>query len=136
MTQSISCTCGQSVILSSWNSHSSSCAEFLNHYQSQIKSSIVKEAKPTTNRSTFTCSVCSLANLDRESLIKHVKTLHKNEEAVCPICVCQPWGDSNYITHLYGHLIKRHKFDYDTTVDYNETEDDVLQRVLRESMMD
>jgi hypothetical protein len=94
----------------------------------------MKDAKQTINRSTFNCPCCPEKNLDRESLLKHVRQNHKNTQAVCPICICQPWGDPNYITHLHGHLQKRHKFDYDTTVEYNEDEDDVLKRVLLESM--
>jgi hypothetical protein len=131
----VKCSCNQYIDLLLWNSHSSSCPYFLGQLNNQIKSTVVKEAKQSVNRSTFTCSICKVANLDREGLIKHVKTSHKNDTAVCPICICQPWGDPNYVTHLYGHLIKRHNFDYDTTVDYNESEDDVLQRVLQESML-
>jgi hypothetical protein len=89
----------------------------------------------THNRSTFKCPLCSTSNFDRQGLLDHVQKFHKNAQAVCPICVAQPWGDPNYVTGLYGHLLKRHKFDYDTTVDYNEEEDEVLKRVLLESMI-
>lgn len=68
------------------------------------------------NRSTFNCPLCSEKNLDRDSLLKHVSKFHKKDMAVCPICLVQPWADPNYKTHLHGHLQKRHKFDYDTTV--------------------
>ncbi len=54
--------------------------------------------------------------MDRDSLLKHVSSKHKNGMAVCPICLVQPWADPNYKTYLHGHLQKRHKFDYDTTV--------------------
>jgi hypothetical protein len=129
------CTCSTTVSLSKWNDHTSSCKVYLGEINDNIKQTIVKDVKSTVNRSTFNCSICDQKNLDREALIKHVAKNHKNIEAVCPICICQPWGDPSYITHLHGHLAKRHKFDYDTTVDYNEQEDDVLQRVLMESMM-
>ena len=53
-----------------------------------------------------------------------------------PICLCQNWGDLNYVTQLYGHLIKRHNFDYDTLVDYNDDKDAILQKVLLDSLND
>ena len=41
---------------------------------------------------------------------------HQNYHGVCPICSIQPWGDPNYLTYVYPHLLKRHQFDYDTLV--------------------
>jgi hypothetical protein len=128
------CSCGEELILSEWNNHINNCDEYNGVINSNIKQSVVKDVKPTVNRSTFTCPGCDVKNLDREALIKHVNKYHKELQAVCPICVCQPWGDSNYITVLLPHLKKRHKFDYDTNVDYNDDEDEVLKRVLMESM--
>jgi len=101
--------------------------------QLDIKKGVIENPKPTINRSTFVCPVCDEKNLVREALINHVRSKHKKAQAVCPICKCQPWGDPNFITHLYGHLIKRHKFDYETIVDYNKDEDEVLNMVLTES---
>jgi len=57
-----------------------------------------------------------VTNLSREGLLKHVQQIHRQGLAVCPICSVQPWGDPNYVTDLYGHMNKRHKFDYETTV--------------------
>ena len=122
--------------LSDWNEHISDCQAYQDEIAKDIKSTVVKEAKKTVNRSTFNCSVCDKKNLDRETLLKHVERSHRKAQAVCPICVCQPWGDANYITHLFGHLEKRHKFEYETTVDYNEEEEEVLKKVLMESLKD
>lgn len=133
-TKTIVCTCKKTLTLNEWNDHTSSCQEYLGGVDDNIKKTVVKDAKQTVNRSTFTCPCCAEKNLDREALIKHVKSKHKNEQAVCPICVCQPWGDPNYVTHLLGHLNKRHKFDYDTIVDYNNEEDEILNMVLMESI--
>lgn len=128
------CKCGTRINLDEWNDHTAKCEIYLDIISTNIKQSVVKDFKPTINRSTFNCTCCSEKNLDREGLLKHVANKHKNSQAVCPICLCQPWGDPNYVTHLHGHLQKRHKFDYDTTVEYNEEEDEVLKKVLLESM--
>lgn len=85
---------------------------------------------------TFTCSVCQVKNMDRKGLISHVQENHSLAYAVCPICISQPWGDPNYKTYLKKHLKIRHMFDYDTTVDYNNDEDDVLAKVLQDSIQD
>lgn len=131
---STSCHCGETIYLNLWNSHITSCKQYNELISTNIKQSVLKDAIKTVNRSTFNCPCCTEKNLDRETLLKHVGKYHKNAREVCPICICQPWGDSNYITHLHGHLQKRHKFDYDTTVQYNEEEDEILKRVLLESM--
>ncbi len=128
------CKCGEQIKLNEWNDHISKCQQYIALISTNIKQSVIKDAKQTVNRSTFNCSCCKEKNFDREGLLKHVGNNHKNAEAVCPICLCQPWGDPNYVTHLHGHLQKRHKFDYDTTVEYNEDEDEVLKKVLQESM--
>ncbi len=136
----INCCCNDKIPILNWNEHSSKCSAYTNKIQSDIKKSVTHNIDSnnnktnTVNRSTFQCPLCENNNLDRESLISHVKKSHRNAHAVCPICACQPWGDKNYITHLLGHLNKRHLFEYDTTVDYNEEEDEVLKRVLAESM--
>ena len=45
-----------------------------------------------------------------------------------------PWGNPNYVSpNLLQHFEMRHRFDYDTTTDYGQDEDAVLQEVLRRS---
>ena len=88
------------------------------------------------NRQTFDCTLCNEKNFDRVGYIDHIKNRHPNDRGVCAICKCQPWGDPNYKTHIYGHINVRHKFDYDTVVDYNDDEDQILQKVLMESLND
>jgi Drought induced 19 protein (Di19), zinc-binding len=74
--------------------------------------------------------------LERKGLLEHVNKKHKGKPAVCPICVVQEYGDPNYVSQNLGsHLNLRHKFDMDTYVQYEESEDAILQRVLMESMM-
>jgi hypothetical protein len=94
------------------------------------------QSKQSVNRVTFNCTLCNGRNYDRKGYIAHVEQMHRHDQGVCAICKCQPWGDPNYVTYLHGHLMKRHLFDYDTTVDYNEDEDEVLRRVLQQSLND
>jgi len=131
---STTCLCGELIYLNKFNDHTVKCSKFNANISSNINQSVIKDAKQILNRSTFNCPCCSENNFDRESLLKHVAKKHKNKKTVCPICVCQPWGDPYYITNLHGHLQKRHKFDYDTTVQYNEDEDEVLKKVLQDSL--
>ena len=136
--KSVKCDCGQIMFLNEYTNHSENCATFLNNMNNQMqnKNIQIRQDKIQKNRQTFDCTLCSMKNFDRVGYIDHIKKRHPNERGVCAICKCQPWGDPNYKTHIYGHINVRHKFDYDTVVDYNDNEDDVLQRVLLESMND
>ena len=130
----INCNCGKTLSLSEYNNHYERCSSVKSSIEESIKNNLVKETKKAVNRVTFDCSLCSMKHFDRKGLIKHVEMKHRNQRGVCPICICQPWGDPNYITYLHGHLLKRHMFDYDTTVDYANEEDEILKKVLQESM--
>ena len=53
------------------------------------------------------------------------------QPAVCPVCAAMPWGDPNYRSpNLLQHFTMRHQFDYDTTTDMQQDEDEVLRQVL------
>ena len=136
--KSIKCDCGQIMFLSEYANHSENCATILNNMNNQMqnKNIQIRQDKIQKNRQTFDCTLCSMKNFDRVGYIDHIKNRHPKERGVCAICKCQPWGDPNYKTHIYGHINMRHKFDYDTVVDYNDNEDEVLRRVLLESMND
>ena len=52
-------------------------------------------------------------------------------------CAAMPWGDASYQSaNLIQHMMMRHQFDYDSTADFGESEDDVLRRVLEASRTD
>ncbi len=54
--------------------------------------------------------------------------------AIPPLCAAMPWGDANYRSpYLLQHFELRHRFDYETTTDYGQDEDAVLQAVLARS---
>nr|XP_054748433.1 E3 ubiquitin-protein ligase RNF166-like [Lytechinus pictus] len=91
------------------------------------------------NRSTFQCPICGAKNLDCDALRRHCNKEHKYNDTpvVCPVCASMPWGDPNYeSTNFLHHMNLRHQFEYDTYVDYNKQEDEVLKQVLAASMAD
>ena len=134
----IACDCGMKMNLLDYKNHSEKCPVILRNMNQQIKNCKIQinKDKIQENRQTFDCTLCQGRNFDREGYIKHIKNIHPNQRGVCSICKCQPWGDPNYVTHILGHIEKRHLFDYDTMVDYNNDEDEVLRRVLQESLND
>jgi len=94
------------------------------------------------NRSTFSCPLCDIKNMTCEALVRHAVEKHSQgvHEAVCPVCVSMPWGDSSYVSlNWVEHVRMRHKFEYDSYADYTamtdgKSEDQILQEVLRQSM--
>ena len=136
--QQIKCICGSIMSLSQYSNHSDICDTSINQMKTDIKKTNIqiRQDKIQKNRQTFDCTLCSKKNFDRVGYIDHIKKRHPNDRGVCAICKCQPWGDPNYKTHIMGHINIRHKFDYDTVVDYNDDEDEILKKVLLESMND
>ena len=137
-SKQVKCECGKIMSLSNYGKHSETCNTIINQMNQQIKNKniVIDPNKVQKNRQTFDCTLCTKKNFDRVGYINHIKQSHPKDRGVCSICKCQPWGDPNYKTHILGHINIRHKFDYDTVVDYNDDEDEILKKVLAESLND
>ena len=138
MVKNVKCECGQIMQLNQYSAHSDNCVVIINKMKDEAKNKKIEinPEKIGKNRQTFDCTLCNDKNFDRVGYIDHITNRHRTQRGVCAICKCQPWGDPNYKTHIYEHINLRHRFDYDTVVDYNDDEDQILQKVLMESMND
>ena len=152
---SVKCACGDVVALLSFRRHTEGCDAHTN--QPPLTSPQIPPLggrappPPGPNRSTFKCPFCQEGHplrslttnpnphpMPREDLLEHLRSVHGElamSPAVCPVCAAMPWGSASYTTpNLLQHFQLRHRFDYDTTTDFGQDEDAVLQEVLRRSM--
>ncbi|KAJ8400461.1 hypothetical protein AAFF_G00395850 [Aldrovandia affinis] len=134
--------CSKKVTLVKMRSHISSCSKVQEQMANCPKFvPVVPTSQPIPsnipNRSTFVCPYCGARNLDQQELVKHSMENHRNDnnKVVCPICSAMPWGDPSYkSSNFLQHLLHRHKFSYDTFVDYSIDEEAALQAALALSL--
>ena len=74
----------------------------------------------------------------RAALVEHLVRAHARDakrSAVCPVCAAMPWGDASYVSaDVVQHAQLRHRFEYETTTDFHQDEDEVLRQVLARSI--
>ncbi|XP_066493275.1 E3 ubiquitin-protein ligase RNF166 [Tiliqua scincoides] len=134
--------CSKKVTLAKMRSHVTSCGKVQEQMANCPKFvPVVPTSQPIPsnipNRSTFVCPYCGARNLDQQELVKHCMENHRNDpnKVVCPVCSAMPWGDPSYKSaNFLQHLLHRHKFSYDTFVDYNIDEEAALQAALALSL--
>ncbi|XP_042776794.1 E3 ubiquitin-protein ligase RNF166 isoform X1 [Panthera tigris] len=134
--------CNKKVTLAKMRVHVSSCMKVQEQMATCPKFvPVVPTSQPipsaVPNRSTFTCPYCGARNLDQQELLKHCVDNHRSDpnRVVCPICSAMPWGDPSYKSaNFLQHLLHRHKFSYDTFVDYSIDEEAAFQAALALSL--
>ncbi|XP_055268938.1 E3 ubiquitin-protein ligase RNF166 [Moschus berezovskii] len=134
--------CSKKVALAKMRGHVSSCVRVQEQMASCPKFvPVVPTSQPipsaVPNRSTFACPYCGARNLDQQELVKHCVDNHRSDpnRVVCPICSAMPWGDPSYKSaNFLQHLLHRHKFSYDTFVDYSIDEEAAFQAALALSL--
>ncbi|KAM4622993.1 E3 ubiquitin-protein ligase RNF114 [Discoglossus pictus] len=134
--------CNKKMNISKLRVHAASCSKYQNYVMDGIKS-VTKEQpqhnRDVPNRFTFVCPYCRVQNLDQEGLVDHCKKYHLTDPTpvVCPICASMPWGDPGYRSaNFMEHIHRRHRFSYDTFVDYSADEDAMMNEALVRSLMD
>ncbi|XP_028926728.1 E3 ubiquitin-protein ligase RNF114 [Ornithorhynchus anatinus] len=134
--------CHKNLSLSKMREHAASCSKYQSLLMEDVKAAskdVSLQLRDVPNRFTFPCPYCSEKNLDQEGLVEHCKRDHSLDakSVVCPICASMPWGDPNYRSaNFIEHIERRHRFSYDTFVDYDADEDDMMNQVLLRSLMD
>lgn len=140
-TQKAHCNeCSQLVRLARMSAHAAKCAGGATKSRPKFKP-VAETSQPVPselpNRSTFRCPYCSQSHLDLEGLRQHCKEKHRNnpDKVVCPVCASMPWGDPTLRSaNFLSHLNLRHKFEYDTYVDYTQDDDIMLMAAIKASL--
>ncbi|XP_051832531.1 E3 ubiquitin-protein ligase RNF114 isoform X1 [Antechinus flavipes] len=134
--------CKKKLALSKMRNHVASCSKYQSYLMEGVKATtkdMTYQPRNIPNRFTFPCPYCPEKNFDQEGLAEHCKMYHSTDtkSVVCPICASMPWGDPNYRSaNFMDHIQRRHQFSYDTFVDYDVDEDDMMNQALLRSLID
>lgn len=132
---SVTCKgCKQKLMILYFNSHALACPKRIKKAGSSSAAPLHPQSSP--NRQTFKCPYCPSTNLTCAALREHVTASHASASnpVVCPICTSMPWGNPNQTsTNFLAHLALRHRFDYDTYVDFEQDDEASLQAVIEAS---
>ncbi|NP_001088839.1 uncharacterized protein LOC496148 [Xenopus laevis] len=132
--------CNKKMKLSKMREHLAACSKYEKYVMNGIKSVKMgqsQEVGDIPNRFTFTCPYCQEQNLAREGLVDHCRRFHLTDATpvVCPICASMPWGDPGYRSaNFIEHINRRHRFSYDTFVDYSADEEAMINEALVRSV--
>ncbi|XP_077543243.1 E3 ubiquitin-protein ligase RNF166-like [Haemaphysalis longicornis] len=129
--------CRKVLSLSKLRAHHSSCTDEVEGAAAAPPVYQPPHSASKENRVTFPCPYCETDNLDLPSLRDHCNANHYNNprSVVCPVCASMPWGNPHQKSiNFLSHLNLRHRFEYDTYVDYGIDDDDALQQALEASL--
>ncbi|XP_014777482.1 E3 ubiquitin-protein ligase RNF166 [Octopus bimaculoides] len=133
--------CVKKMSLSKLKQHSMQCSK-MDKKMPQFKP-VAPTSQPcpsnVPNRSTFQCPYCGVRNLDCPSFVQHCLTHHStsNAKVVCPICTSMPWGDPHRLSaNFIRHLSLRHRFEYDTFVDFSKHEQEMIEEAIKASLQE
>ncbi|CAF2493085.1 unnamed protein product [Rotaria sp. Silwood2] len=104
---------------------------------SKPQAEALQKARDGENRSTFQCPYCPRSNFTVENLCKHIEENHLDDDPrrVCSICASMPWGDRERVsTNVYQHILGRHRFNYETYVNYEQDEETMIAEAVERSM--
>ncbi|XP_067651315.1 E3 ubiquitin-protein ligase RNF166-like [Haliotis asinina] len=131
--------CGQQMAVYNLRDHMEKCTS-ADHSIPQFRP-VRQTSQPVPsnipNRSTFQCPYCEEKNLESLALVKHCNEQHRHcpQQVVCPVCASMPWGDKSRVSaNFLQHLNLRHKFEYDTYVDYEHDDESMLQEAIQASL--
>lgn len=128
------CDCLQQYPLTKMDEHKKSCPKVIQKIREK-RFLVSPKHVPKFNRSTFSCTKCHEKNFDRCALINHYGSKHRHDSwGVCPMCKVMPWGNQYHERDVYSHLKRRHSFDYDNLVDFQFSEEQMLDQVILESL--
>ncbi|XP_062849683.1 E3 ubiquitin-protein ligase RNF138-like [Trichomycterus rosablanca] len=137
--------CGNEKFLNRMRLHYKTCRSYIEEYgpvsnptpvvpaqvpiqthSSEVIPDIQIPTVPESIQRLYTCPYCTVSGLGDLELVEHCVQYHSQERtpAVCPICMCMPFGDPNYYSrNLIGHFLRRHPYSYSGYMD--EDDEDV-----------